>query len=648
MASMLEMSTMPLATSQVGRPGVQAFSDAPAPADESEGEAAFAGVLESALGRRPSTGAVRGHRSAPDGSRQGDGDSDPGSTQDGLPDGRTDPVAVEATVGVPAGLGLVLEGVSWQGVAPGPTSGDGVAATGPVGDAPTAQTAPALVLGLRGAAQRSAGRAGTDVPTGPDALTAAPGSLPGSGERMAGAAPTAPQGQAGQAVGAVAGETGHGWPRAAVAGHHAPPSSGPRMGPDAVRTVSADTVWRLSMPPAGSRTGAGTHAGVIVAVRADEPVRAGIAAGDAEPFGAGTGGPAAARGSGEGVEANLEAFVVTPKSTELPAATGGPVLSGAAIVGVRADVGSAPAPLHADAAEIAATVTGGSSTPPMQGRDASDAPALRSTSERSEPGGPASTLSAPQAASQPTGAAPATDLQIARDDVEAPRRAARDERTGEGNARRGQDPVPAVRSHSDTTALHRTDSGVEPARVEPVAPSAVPAGATGAEAAHAGTRAVEQASRVVAEQVSRWVESSAHDGGARVRVVDSLLAEDGGELRLQLHPPELGEIRLRLRADGPRLVVQATVQQHETGWMLRHNSHLLERALEQAGLQLAGFSVEVGRHGHDGHPGPSPWGGARSEPLGASGVAAAGAPALAAPERPLWVRLGLGAVDVRV
>lgn len=644
MASMLEMSTMPLATSQVGRPGVQAFSDAPAPADESEGEAAFAGVLESAVGRRPSTGAVRGHRSAPDGSRQGDGDSDPGSTQDGLSDGRTDPVSAEATAGVPAGLGLILEGVSWQGVAPGPTSGDGVAATGPVGDAPAAQTARALVLGLRGPAQGSAGRAGTDVAAGPDALAAAPGSLPGSGERMVGAAPTAPQGQARQAVGAVAGEIGHGWPRATVAGHHAPPSSGPRMGPDAVRTVSADTVWRLSMHPARSRTGAGTHAGVIVAVRADQPVRAGIAAGDAEPFGAGTGGPAAARGGGEGVEANLAAFVVTPKSTELPAATGGPVLSGAAIVGLRADVGSAPAPLHADAAEIAATVTGGSSTLPTQGRDASHA----STSERSEPGEAAPTLSAPQAASQPTGAAPATDLPIASDDVEAPRRAARDERTADGNARRGQEPVPAVRSQSDTTALHRTDSGVEPARGEPVAPGAVPAGATGAEAAHAGTRAVEQASRVVAEQVSRWVESAAHDGGARVRVVDSLLAEDGGELRLQLHPPELGEIRLRLHADGPRLVVQATVQQHETGWMLRHNSHLLERALEQAGLQLAGFSVEVGRHGHDGHPGPSPWGGARSEPLGASGVAAAGAPALAAPERPLWVRLGLGAVDVRV
>jgi len=587
---MVQTSALPLATSQAGRPGLQGSASAKATTGESAEGSSFAGLLEAAMGERPSTGPVRARLSAPGGSRRGGGDSDLASGEDAQSDRRTEPV--EATVGPLSALGALLEGVSWPLVGSAPAGSDGVTATGTPGAASAEHTAQGPVLGLLAPAEQPTAPIGSDDLRRPDGVTVTPGSLPASGE-SAEAARTPRQAPAGSAAGVVVGEAGHGRLRGALAGRHSGRAGGLRTGPDGATMVSAEAAWRLSMPAA-----------MAVVTSAGRPVKARGAAGDAEPNPARTANGAAAYGSGEVVEVRVEALTVRP--AEVPAAPGGQALEESGSVGHQAHLAATPALLSADAAEPSAPVTGESPTPVST-----------------------------QATSEPTASEQGTDLHAATDDMQALYRATQEARADDDTSRSGD------------TALQPTDIGVGAVRSEPVSPSAVVLGST-TDAPQASTRTVGQASRLVAEHVSRWVESSAGESGARVQVVDSLLGEDGGEVRLRLHPPELGEIRLRLHADGPRLVVQATVQQHETGWMLRQNSHLLERALEQAGLQLAGFSVEVGRHGHDPQPGPSPWGGAWPELLEASGVAAVGEAHLGAPERPLWVRLGLGAVDVRV
>lgn len=208
-------------------------------------------------------------------------------------------------------------------------------------------------------------------------------------------------------------------------------------------------------------------------------------------------------------------------------------------------------------------------------------------------------------------------------------------------------PGPSQRSQGKPRAgaAHKPSTAAEPSGVAAAAAAPDGAGTPGPER-------LSEASRLVAAEVRRWLEAagSAQRPEARLQVVDTRLADGGGEVRLRLHPPELGEIRLRLQTEGARLVVQAAVQHQETGQLLRQHSHLLQQALEQAGLQLAGFSVEVGQGWAGGqHPGPAAW--AAYGPL--HGFVPEGRPTgsdtsgLAA-ERPLWVRLGLGAVDVTV
>ncbi|HEY8487321.1 MAG TPA: flagellar hook-length control protein FliK [Limnochordales bacterium] len=109
--------------------------------------------------------------------------------------------------------------------------------------------------------------------------------------------------------------------------------------------------------------------------------------------------------------------------------------------------------------------------------------------------------------------------------------------------------------------------------------------------------------------MARWVEH-ALPRPARVRLEAVRLDDGSGELRLRLFPPELGEVGVTVRGEGARIQVQLHVQRPEVGAWLHEERPALQRALEQHGLQLAGFSVQVGQQqaqqpGYGQHP--QPW-----------------------------------------
>lgn len=120
----------------------------------------------------------------------------------------------------------------------------------------------------------------------------------------------------------------------------------------------------------------------------------------------------------------------------------------------------------------------------------------------------------------------------------------------------------------------------------------------------------------------RWLERLPHADGT-AKVVEARLEPGSTELRLRLHPPELGELHLRLSGEASRVVVQVTTDRPQTGLLLQRHLASLQQALEQSGLELAGFSVQVGSHGWGGgntaatpwQPADAPWTG-RLAPVG--------------------------------
>lgn len=93
--------------------------------------------------------------------------------------------------------------------------------------------------------------------------------------------------------------------------------------------------------------------------------------------------------------------------------------------------------------------------------------------------------------------------------------------------------------------------------------------------------AFEQLARTVLPQVTRGIATLVQDGSA--------------EMRLQLRPPELGEIELRVRATDSTVHGQVTVQQPAVKHLLESQLDRLREALSEQGLQLAGFDVGVSR-----------------------------------------------------
>ncbi len=85
-------------------------------------------------------------------------------------------------------------------------------------------------------------------------------------------------------------------------------------------------------------------------------------------------------------------------------------------------------------------------------------------------------------------------------------------------------------------------------------------------------------------------------------------------ITLQLDPPDLGKVKVRLEF-GENKSMKATmlIEKPETFLMLQRDAHVLERAIQEIGLDSSGMEFELAQHdsafsqdgGHDGHAGGS-------------------------------------------
>lgn len=287
--------------------------------------------------------------------------------------------------------------------------------------------------------------------------------------------------------------------------------------------------------------------------------------------------------------------------------------------------------------------------------------AVRSGKARTDPGAPSSDATSGigrgSIAREPAGPPPAA-ASAPGQDAAGSGPAARAATVTPPSGAFGESPdAPPGDGRPERAEQRRPDPGVAPVpeagskgRLNPEAsPVEVTAAALRETPAKDGASVVRDVIGEVTSRVARWVEQAVPERAAgRVTVLGARLGPEGGEVRLQLYPPHLGEMRLQLASEGARLVVHVSVGNQEAGQLLRQHVGVLQQALEQAGLHLAGFSVQVGHHPTGGHPGwPAWW-----EPAaGWSGPVVSGGeapPAAAQVVRPVWTRLGLAAVDVRV
>ena len=124
-----------------------------------------------------------------------------------------------------------------------------------------------------------------------------------------------------------------------------------------------------------------------------------------------------------------------------------------------------------------------------------------------------------------------------------------------------------------------------------------------------------------------------------IRGVASLVRAGGAEMRIQLQPADLGEIELRVRTTEAMVRGEMMVQNPEVKQLLEHNMDRLRSALAQEGLELQGFSVDVGDQSRFARDGEDQQGsGSRREGAGDSNESAqpavVGAVGVASPRRP--------------
>jgi flagellar hook-length control protein FliK len=67
----------------------------------------------------------------------------------------------------------------------------------------------------------------------------------------------------------------------------------------------------------------------------------------------------------------------------------------------------------------------------------------------------------------------------------------------------------------------------------------------------------------------------------------------GGEMRLVINPPELGEIKLQIGTKNGKVDVQVTAQNESVASVIRSGSKELERSLRDESLSLTKFDVTV-------------------------------------------------------
>ena len=68
---------------------------------------------------------------------------------------------------------------------------------------------------------------------------------------------------------------------------------------------------------------------------------------------------------------------------------------------------------------------------------------------------------------------------------------------------------------------------------------------------------------------------------------------DGGEMRLRLEPPDLGELDLRLVSDGNKLQLAIAAERQDVNDLLHRHLDALKQTLAAAGLELTGASVQT-------------------------------------------------------
>ncbi len=72
------------------------------------------------------------------------------------------------------------------------------------------------------------------------------------------------------------------------------------------------------------------------------------------------------------------------------------------------------------------------------------------------------------------------------------------------------------------------------------------------------------------------------------------LSDDGGEMRLRLQPPDLGELDLRLVVEGGnRLNLTIAADRQDVAGLLQRHLDELKTSLQQAGLEVTGASVQT-------------------------------------------------------
>ncbi len=81
-----------------------------------------------------------------------------------------------------------------------------------------------------------------------------------------------------------------------------------------------------------------------------------------------------------------------------------------------------------------------------------------------------------------------------------------------------------------------------------------------------------------------------------IRSVAALVRGGGAEMRLQLQPADLGEIELRVRTAEAAVRGEFVVTNPEVKQLLEQHVGRLRAALAEEGLDLQGFSVDVGDH----------------------------------------------------
>lgn len=239
--------------------------------------------------------------------------------------------------------------------------------------------------------------------------------------------------------------------------------------------------------------------------------------------------------------------------------------------------------------------------------DVADTDSEDAAPEAAQPG-PEPDAALPDAAGYPTDPEPASTgdpTAQAAEATEAIRRGepVRQETAGKGadsprtSSRQAEPLLAAVVQHTAGTAAPFVVAGAGP-KVDAIAPArAVDAPARAGATAPTTTSAPLRAPAVAAPYRTGGAASVQLLEQARDSVFKQILMKldgDGGEMRMRLEPPELGELDLRLVVEGGnRLNLTIAAERQDIAQLLQRHLDELKQTLQQAGLEVTGASVQT-------------------------------------------------------